>query len=149
MASVGALSAYAVSITHSRVKERDTCIDWSKFRPTLSLYKGCIIISTTVSAVRALLSLEMPLTNVVSSFYLFSRRSMVFSHVRTADWLLSRWNRPSVSCIPIEYDMADHACVLCVIQYPAFATVCGEWFVRRYESRTFLSIRVHWIVPMV
>jgi hypothetical protein len=74
---------------------------------------------------------------------------MVFSDVRAADWLLSGWDRPSVSCIPIEYDMADHACVLRVIQHPAFATVCGEWFIRWYESRTFLSVRIHCIVPMV
>lgn len=59
---------------------------------------------------------------------------MVFSNVLTIDWLLSGWNHQSISCNTVEYDMADHARDLRVVQYSAFPTVWGEWCVRRYES---------------
>lgn len=74
---------------------------------------------------------------------------MVFSHVHATDRLFGGWDLQAISRIPIEYDMAEHACTVCVVQYPAFTTVHGEWFVGWYESRTFLSIRVYWVVSMV
>ena len=74
---------------------------------------------------------------------------MVAGRFYTINWLLGGRDRPSISRGSAKHDMADHACELCVVQHPSFATVRGERTVRWHESIAVLPVRLCGILCMV